>query len=611
MRTAKAIFLTMVVLVLNGAALHAAVNVSGTITCDGQGVAGVAVSDGYEIVLTDADGHYAMSSGKKNGYVFYTLPGGYEPQLEDGFKPQFWAPLDTLDTGVSEVHDFVLRRVDNEQHTVIFAADTHLARRNSDRAYFKRGLIDRLNDEVERADGKPIYSILLGDLTWDVFWTQNNYNLSDFMADMKHFNYPMTLWPVIGNHDHDPSVPAGDNTDFEAAAAWRTIMGPNYYSFNLGKVHYVVLDDIVYQNTAYSGDTYSDGVAGSRNYKGAITSEQMQWLTKDLEMVDYSTPVVVCLHIPAWSINGDFTYSPRLSNTYTLCYMLNKYENAHIVSGHTHSNYTVRYPSYPHVVEHNVAATCGSLWQTAVHTGHHVCQDGSPAGYMRWTMSGDDLQWMFMPIHEGEAQMRLYDMNTVKQYYRSNSTILSILDEYPSRVDYGSIDDNELMVNVFSYNPDWHVTICEGDSILQSERVYTEDPYHTLAYDVPQYRTSGYYSTYYTTSLSTHIFKAKAATATKPVTVRVVDAFGNAYLRSIERPHAYNLYMEGREKPIMTGDLNSDGEINIADVNAIIGYLLTDGHHPCAPVLADCNLDDEVNVADINKIIDLIINSSK
>lgn len=30
-------------------------NVEGRITCDGYGVAGVAVSDGYEIVLTDAD----------------------------------------------------------------------------------------------------------------------------------------------------------------------------------------------------------------------------------------------------------------------------------------------------------------------------------------------------------------------------------------------------------------------------------------------------------------------------------------------------------------------------------------------------------------------------
>ena len=611
MRTTKAIFLTMVMLVLGVMAMHAATNVSGTIICDGQGVAGVAVSDGYEVVLTDADGHYAMYSGKKNGYVFYTLPGGYEPMLADGFKPQFWAPLDTDDPGVSEVHDFELQRVDNDRHTVIFAADIHLARRNSDRAYVKRGLIDRLNDEVERAKGTPIYSILLGDLTWDVFWTQNHYNLSDFMADMKHFNYPMTLWPVIGNHDHDPSVPAGDNTDFDAAAVWRTIMGPNYYSFNLGQVHYVVLDDIEYLNTANSGEDYSEGVAGSRNYKGAISTEQMQWLTKDLALVDYSTPVVVCLHIPAWSINGNFSYSPRLSNTYMQSYMLNKYENAHIVSGHTHGNYTVRNPSYPHVTEHNVAATCGSLWQSAVLNGHHVCQDGSPAGYMRWTMNGDDLSWTYMPIHEGDTQMRLYEMNTVKQFYKSNTTMRAIMNEYPTRVDYGTIDDNEVMVNVFSYDPEWQVTICEGDSILQCDRVYTEDPFHTLAYDVPQYRLSGYYSTYYTTTLSTHIFKAKASTATKPITIRVVDTFGNAYLRSIERPHDYSLYMEGHETPIMAGDVNTDGEINIADVNLIIDYLLRDGHHPCAPVLADCNLDNEVNLADVNHIIDLIINSSK
>lgn len=603
--------LISVIMVLLGTLTSAAQNVSGTISCDGQGVAGVAVSDGYEVVLTDDDGHYAMSSGKKNGYVFYTLPGGYEPVLADGFIPQIWAPLDTHDTGVSEVHDFVLRRVDNDRHIVIMGADTHMARRNSDRAYIKQGFIDQLNGEVERADGTPIYSILLGDLTWDVFWTQNHYNLSDFMADMKHFNYPMTLWPVIGNHDHDPSIPAGDNTDFDAAEAWRTIMGPNYYSFNLGKVHYVVLDDIVYLNTAYSGETYGEGVAGSRNYKGAITTEQMQWLIKDLELVDSSTPVVVCMHIPAWSISGTFSYSPRLSNTYTLCYMLNRFENAHIVSGHTHINYTIHHPSYPHVTEHNIDAVCGSLWQTAVLNGHHVCQDGSPAGYMRWTMNGDDLQWTFKPIHEGETQMRLYDMNTVKQFYNDNVTIRAILDEYPSRVDYSKIANNELMVNVFSYDPDWRVTICEGDSILPCERVYTEDPFHTLAYDVPQYRVSGYYSTYYTTIMSTRLFKAKASTGTKPVTVRVVDSFGNASLRAIERPHAYNLNMERYETPIMVGDVNTDGEINIADVNLIIHYLLSEGQHPCAPVLADCNLDDEVNIADINRIIDLIINTSK
>ncbi len=156
-------------LVLLGTAVCAAHNVSGTITCDGQGVAGVAVSDGYEVVVTDANGYYAMSSSKLNGYVFYTLPGGYEPLVADGFNPQFWAPLESSDITVDETHDFTLRRVDNDRHTVIIGADTHLARRNSDRAYIKKGLIASLNSEVERANGAPIYSILLGDLTWDVF----------------------------------------------------------------------------------------------------------------------------------------------------------------------------------------------------------------------------------------------------------------------------------------------------------------------------------------------------------------------------------------------------------------------------------------------------------
>ena len=89
---------------LLGTAMCAAYNVSGTITCDGKGVAGVAVSDGYEIVLTDANGYYAMSSSKLNGYVFYSLPGGYEPMLADGFNPQFWAQLNTPDITVDETH---------------------------------------------------------------------------------------------------------------------------------------------------------------------------------------------------------------------------------------------------------------------------------------------------------------------------------------------------------------------------------------------------------------------------------------------------------------------------------------------------------------------------
>ena len=52
------------------------------------------------------------------------------------------------------------------------------------------------------------------------------------------------------------------------------------------------------------------------------------------------------------------------------------------------------------------------------------------------------------------------------------------------------------------------------------------------------------------------------------------------------------------------GDVNGDGEINIADVNAVIDVILsTNSSGP-----ADVNGDGEVNIADVNAVIDKILN---
>ena len=55
------------------------------------------------------------------------------------------------------------------------------------------------------------------------------------------------------------------------------------------------------------------------------------------------------------------------------------------------------------------------------------------------------------------------------------------------------------------------------------------------------------------------------------------------------------------------GDVNGDGEVNIADVNALIGLILEDAG-PMNP-RADVNDDGEVNIADVNALIDLVISS--
>lgn len=54
-------------------------------------------------------------------------------------------------------------------------------------------------------------------------------------------------------------------------------MGPTYYSFDVGEVHYVMLDNTVYINT---GGT--EGSMGKRNYHSYVTDQQLAWLRDDL-----------------------------------------------------------------------------------------------------------------------------------------------------------------------------------------------------------------------------------------------------------------------------------------------------------------------------------------
>ena len=51
------------------------------------------------------------------------------------------------------------------------------------------------------------------------------------------------------------------------------------------------------------------------------------------------------------------------------------------------------------------------------------------------------------------------------------------------------------------------------------------------------------------------------------------------------------------------GDVNVDGEVNLADVNMIIDAILTGATMP----MADVNVDGEVNIADVNTLIDMIM----
>jgi len=64
-------------------------------------------------------------------------------------------------------------------------------------------------------------------------------------------------------------------------------------------------------------------------------------------------------------------------------------------------------------------------------------------------------------------------------------------------------------------------------------------------------------------------------------------------------------YIEPETPQPTKGDVNSDGEVNIADVNTLINMILSGNTLP----LGDVNGDGEINIADVNTLIDLILNA--
>ena len=58
----------------------------------------------------------------------------------------------------------------------------------------------------------------------------------------------------------------------------------------------------------------------------------------------------------------------------------------------------------------------------------------------------------------------------------------------------------------------------------------------------------------------------------------------------------------------INGDVNRDGEVNIADVNTILDVILSNYVNSDLRARADVNGDGEVNIADINAVIDIILN---
>lgn len=521
-------------------------NVSGKVLCDGKPMSGVRVSDGLVWATTDSNGEYILSSDKSRGHVFVVIPSGTFPEVDRGF-PQFWKPFSSANIGSSETLDFHLFSQKNDSHKMIFSADWHIAGRLNDVQAWTSGYKAEMA-ALGSGGTTPIYEIALGDITWDSFWDSGKYTPAAWKTLNSGSAHP--IFTVMGNHDYNLKSYGSKDNDLAASAEYRKALGPAYYSMNIGKVHYIILDNIIYDN--------SNGTAAGRSATEQVSEEQIAWIKEDLKSVGTETPIVVAAHAPFYRINpgnGVWKQAAVTKNASAVLKLFSDYQDVRVFVGHQHVHQFKDYKAAGQgfaknkMIEYTVPPIGGTLWTTQYYVSYDLGTDGCPPGYDCLSVKGTQLDVKFKAIGESEDyQMRVYDMNKVKAFWddKSNSSFQAFLSSNPSysfSKCFGEHVANSVLINVFFGDPDCRnmkLEVSEDGKSLRAENVAIYDPQHVVAYEYPYYTKEKSINSSYKSVVSSHLFMVKASSATSTITVKLTDASGKVYTQSFSRPKAFD-----------------------------------------------------------------------
>ena len=500
-------------------------------------VAGVAVSDGALVTTTDSEGRYYLRSERKNVFVFISIPKNYRVAI-DRAVPQFFQRFKSTRISTYEQHNFVLAPEENVKHRVLVWSDTHLANRTDDANQFKKFFKPDIEQQIAKAksEGVKLYAIGLGDLAWDEFWYKNDYSLKDYREDISDFD--LTIFSSPGNHDNDPSIA----DDFLAAAGFRENLNPLYYSFNIGDIHYIMMDNTLFKNSGATSNNYN-----VQDYTEGFTDDQMKWLKADLATVPEGTTIIFGLHIP-WTnrsqANGNFTYAMPATFRAQVESLLSKY-TVHFISGHTHTNYTNIINSK--MREHNIAGVCGTWWWTGYYS-KNKCRlngDGSPSGYKIFDINGSDVKWNFKALaRDASYQFRAYDLRNsliTRELYcpadKNKNVSDAFFSEYANGWDKSTntTSTKKILINLFDYNDNWKITVTENGANLSVSRVEAYDPLHTIFFNMGRMNSNSTSMTF-PTGKSAHFFEVSTSSATSTVIIKAEDPFGRVYEETMTRP---------------------------------------------------------------------------
>ena len=105
---------------------------------------------------------------------------------------------------------------------------------------------------------------------------------------------------------------------------------------------------------------------------------------------------------------------------------------------------------------------------------------------------------------------------------------------------YPANSNNQVLINVWDWDPEWTVTVTENGSPLSVSHVVAYDPLHIAALSVKRLKSATTEVPGFLTETAPHFFKVTAANATDDLVITVKDEFGNTYTENMARPKAFS-----------------------------------------------------------------------
>ncbi len=446
-----------------------------------RGVAGVLVSDGYDFSCTDENGAYYLSANPAALMVYAVLPSGYEFSTVSDGVPAFFKALNR--GGEVTRADFALNPIgDDDSFSFLVHADTQPEPYFNMQVYSDMGKaymeMARQAAVIAGDEGFMPFNLHLGDIVYN---NNSAKGYGAYFSCLADAGYNVPTFATPGNHDRLYIL------DYEKSLElYRGSWGPERYSFNRGKVHFISLDNVAINKE----DAFGRG----------IRPEALEWLKKDLSYVEKGSRVVFFTHRP-------MTQNASALNAYSAALDVLKDYEVLILSGHVHRSFT-NYEEYaPSIRERSQVPLGGFIWRGP------CTQDGVPQGYYIYHVDGTDISWKFKWLGK-DADKNLFRVYEPGQF---------------DSMTFDPDEDKTVIANVWDWDEHWTVT-WSLDGVPQGEVPRYEgfrDPWAVYNYDgreeFPEWSPSETY----------HMFHCDVPATGSVVEINVTDRFGREASKTV------------------------------------------------------------------------------